>query len=154
MILDFIYCKMKKRTESALCPTLDLDSKPTKYVHQKWLSHHAALPEVSSCQTRDESEQSFAGSRWRMQESILWFWNPGQELLEVQNRGVSDPAKMTDVLQNIPSILGILWCITLFKFYVHQNNNINCLLALKLSRINLKQVKKHVWRLNCVTGFT
>ena len=30
-----------------------------------------------------------------------WFWNPGQVSPEVQNRGISDPTKRTNVLQNI-----------------------------------------------------
>ena len=43
-----------------------------------------------------------AGDEAHRREDPLWLWNPGQKLPKVQNSGISDPTKSTDVLQKIP----------------------------------------------------
>ena len=58
------------------------------------------------CHTKGESEESIAYWRGSIHARDLpWLRNPGQMLPEVQNRGISDPTKKTDVLPKNFSII-------------------------------------------------
>ena len=68
-----------------------------KYVDWNGCDNHAACQVVNRCQTRGESEYSVA-CRWKSidDSDLHWLSNPGQMLLEMQNRGIQWPHKNDD----------------------------------------------------------
>ena len=65
-----------------------------------------ARQEVDRCHTWGKSEESIACRQWSMQvNDPPYLWKPGQMSAEVWNRGISDPAKSTNVLQKVYNIL-------------------------------------------------
>ena len=83
-------------------PSMLIYTCASTWIKKDWLR----CQEVSRCDIRGGSEEFIAHTWLRMQARYIpWFWNPGQTLSKVHNRGISSPTKRTD---DFPKLLSKL----------------------------------------------